>query len=267
MVRRTYVPAGHPPLFTGIIEEVGRVRRTEDLGGGRRFRVDASMSTELRPDQSVAINGTCLTVTDSGEDGFTVTAVEETLEKTTLGALGPADPVNLERAVRPSDRLDGHLVQGHVDETGRVLGVRRETNSRLYRVSFDPSFGRFLIPVGSIAVDGISLTVARLEEEAFTVSIIPHTYEHTNVPTWREGTEVNLEYDLIGKYVARHLEIDGAAGERADYAPRRAPEPDSGPSGAESLSDGGTAGTGEDASTPSSEEEITPEWLREQGFV
>lgn len=192
-------------MFTGIIEEVGQVTAVRDLGGGRRLTVEAAMAPELRPDQSVAVSGACQTVVAVEGRTFGVVAVEETLRKTTLGALSPGSPVNLERALQPGARLDGHFVQGHVDGTGTVVGVETQPTSWLYRIRFDPAFASYLIPVGSVTVDGISLTVARLEEGAFTVSIIPHTYEHTAVPTWKEGTEVNLEFDLLGKYVVRWL--------------------------------------------------------------
>lgn len=237
-------------VFTGIIEAVGRIAQVDELGGGRRLHVETGFSGSLRPDQSIAVNGACLTVTEASEDRFQVTAVEETLAKTTLGGLGRGDAVNLERALAAGDRLDGHLVQGHVDETGTVRSVRKETDSRLYEIAFDPAHAPFLIPVGSIAVDGISLTVARLGEETFTVSIIPHTYEHTNVPGWERGAAVNLEYDLIGKYVARQLGGGASGGEGTGL---------SGGSGEERPSGG--------AHGPSSEQEITLDWLREQGFA
>lgn len=194
-------------MFTGIIEEVGRLAKVEDLGGGKRLAIEAAMAPELRVDQSVSINGACQTVVgvDAGAGTFDVVSIEETLRKTTLGALKAGDPVNLERALQPDGRLDGHFVQGHVDATGTVVRLEREETDWLYTVRFDEAFAPYLIPVGSVAVDGISLTVARLEEDAFTVAIIPHTYDNTNVPTWKEGVEVNLEFDLIGKYVVRAI--------------------------------------------------------------
>lgn len=194
-------------MFTGIIEEVGRVAQVDDLGGGKRFTIAADMAPELRVDQSVSINGACQTVVDVDADAgtFAVVSIEETLRKTTFGTLAADDPVNLERALHPDGRLDGHFVQGHVDATGTVVDVEKEETNWLYRVRFDASFAPYLIPVGSIAIDGISLTVARLAEDTLTVAIIPHTYDNTNVPTWEAGTAVNLEFDLIGKYVVRAL--------------------------------------------------------------
>lgn len=197
-------------MFTGIIKEVGRIQHVDDLGGGKRFTIEAEMAPELRVDESVSINGACQTVVDVDAEAetFAVVSIEETLRKTTFSALAEGDPVNLERALRPDGRLDGHFVQGHVDATGTVVGVEREDTDWLYRIRFDEQFAPYLIPVGSVAIDGISLTVARLEGPTLTVAIIPHTYENTNVPTWTEGAAVNLEFDMIGKYVVRALTQD-----------------------------------------------------------
>ena len=214
-------------MFTGIIEELGTIAAVRDLGGGRRLSVEATMTPALRVDQSVAINGVCQTVVGVEGTTFDVVAVEETLRKTTVGVLTAGMPVNLERALQPTGRLDGHFVQGHIDATGEVVSVEKEQTNGLYRVRFDPRFAPYLIPVGSIALDGISLTVARLDERELTVAIIPHTYDNTNVATWKPGTRVNMEFDMIGKYVVGWLSKQG----------------------------GGEAGS-----------KITEEWLREQGF-
>jgi riboflavin synthase len=202
-------------VFTGIIEEVGTVAAIEPLGSdraGKRLTIKAEMASELEIDQSVSINGACQTVVDVDPDAatFAVDSIEETLRKTSFGYLDAGTPVNVERALQAGDRLDGHFVQGHVDTTGTVEAVEREETDWLYTIRFDPQYTAYLIPVGSIAVDGISLTVARLDEDAFTVAIIPHTYEETNVSeAWTEGAAVNLEFDLIGKYVARSLTATG----------------------------------------------------------
>ena len=202
-------------MFTGIIEEVGTVAAIEPLGSdraGKRLTIEAEMAPELRVDQSVSINGACQTVVevDSDTSTFAVDTIEETLRKTSFAYLNAGTPVNLERALQAGDRLDGHFVQGHVDTTGTVEAVEREETDWLYTIRFDPQYAAYLIPVGSIAVDGISLTVARLDEDTFTVAIIPHTYEETNVSSaWTEGAAVNLEFDLIGKYVARSLTASG----------------------------------------------------------
>ena len=202
-------------MFTGIIEEIGTVTQVESLGSdnaGKRLTIEAAMAPDLHVDQSVSINGACQTVVDVDAENhtFAVDSIEETLRKTTFGTLTPGTAVNLERALQAGDRLDGHFVQGHVDATGTVTRVEQEETDWLYTIEFDPQYASYLIPVGSIAVDGISLTVARLEDDAFTVAIIPHTYDETNVSTaWTKGAGVNLEFDLIGKYVARSLTASG----------------------------------------------------------
>jgi riboflavin synthase len=196
-------------MFTGIIQEMGTVAEVEPLGGdraGKRLTIEADLAGDLRVDESISINGACQTVVEAGDGAFQVVSIEETLRKTTLGELEAGAPVNLERALRADGRLDGHFVQGHVDATGTVVDVEREETDWLYRVRFDPEYAAFLIPVGSIAIDGISLTIARLGEGELTVAIIPHTYENTNVSTWAAGTAVNLEFDMIGKYVVGALQ-------------------------------------------------------------
>ncbi len=193
-------------MFTGIIEETGRIRQIEDLDGGRKLTIEASFAGDLRPDESVSINGACQTVVRNDDTSFDVVTIEETLRKTTFGALEEGQPVNLERAMKAGGRLDGHFVQGHVDATGEVVDVEREDTDWLYRIRFDREYRRYLIPVGSVALDGISLTVARLDSNELTVAIIPHTYEKTNVSSWQKGTPVNLEFDMIGKYVVGFME-------------------------------------------------------------
>lgn len=192
-------------MFTGIIEELGRVQQIEPLGGGMRLTIAAQMAPTLRPDQSVAVNGVCLTVVSASAAHFEVVVVEETLRKTTLGSLKPGMPVNLERALQAGARLDGHFVQGHVDTMGEVLEVIPEATGRLYRIRFPEAFRMYVVPTGSIALDGISLTVARLEGDTLTVAIIPHTLAKTNVSTWQPGGRVNIEFDVLGKYVVAWL--------------------------------------------------------------
>ena len=192
-------------MFTGIIEAVGLAARVEPLEGGRRLRIACPFAAELGVDESVAVNGVCLTVTAQDAEAFEAVAVEETLAKTSLGDLAEGDGVNLERALRLGDRLDGHLVQGHVDATGTVESVEALADSHLVRVRYPEAFAPYLIPAGSVTLDGISLTVARLEDEALTVAIIPHTWAHTTVGAWTPGRRVNVELDLVGKYVVRAL--------------------------------------------------------------
>jgi riboflavin synthase len=189
-------------MFTGIIQEIGKIVSVRNTGGGVQLTVDAPVSApSLAVSDSVSINGVCQTVIGKHGTGFMVEAVEETLKKTTLGGLRPDSRVNLELSVRLSDRLGGHLVLGHVDCTGKVVRVSRQASSWLVDVAFPAEFSRYLIPVGSIAVDGISLTVASLRDGEFTVSIIPHTAQNTTLGVVEGGTAVNLEFDLIGKYV------------------------------------------------------------------
>jgi len=200
-------------VFTGIIESIGAIRRIEQTGGGRRLSVSAPYAVELAVDQSVAVNGVCLTVTALDAGAFDADVVEETLTKTNLGLLETGDRVNLERAMQLGDRLDGHLVQGHVDATGEIIGVEALEASHMIHVAFPGSLDRYLIPVGSITVDGVSLTVARLEGNTFSVAIIPHTWERTTLSERRLGDRVNLEFDVVGKYVVRALERGVAHGE------------------------------------------------------
>ena len=204
-------------MFTGIIEEVGRVRSVHPLGGGLRLRIAASFAQELRVDQSVSVSGACQTVVAVEGDAFEVVSIEETLRKTNLGALREGASVNLERAMRPGDRLDGHLVQGHVDATGILQGMKQEATSRLYRVQVPREYAPFVIEAGSIALDGISLTVARLEDEHLSVAIIPHTLQQTAIEAnWRPGAAINLEFDMLGKYAIRWMETRFRAGGSTD---------------------------------------------------
>jgi len=194
-------------MFTGIIEDLGTLTAVRDLGGGRRLTIAGRMAPELRVDQSVAVNGVCQTVVTVESSTFDVVAIEETLKKTTLGDFAPGTRLNLERAMLPTTRLDGHMVQGHVDATGTVESIEKLATSTLVRVRFDERFAPYVIPVGSITLDGISLTVARLADHTLTVAIIPHTLSLTNAGTWRPGDSVNLEFDMIGKYVVRWLSV------------------------------------------------------------
>lgn len=192
-------------MFTGIIEEVGTIEAAAPLEGGRRLRVGCSFADALEVDESVAVDGVCLTVVARDERAFEAVAVEETLSKTALGARGVGDGVNLERALVLGSRLDGHLVQGHVDATGVIEGVEALADSHLVTVRYPADHADSLIPRGSIAVDGVSLTVARLDEPegTFVLAIIPHTWTKTTASGWTPGAAVNLEFDLVGKYVLR----------------------------------------------------------------
>lgn len=197
-------------MFTGIIKDVGRIAQIDDLGGGLRFTIHSRFASALTVDESIAVNGACQTVVAADEETFVVDSIEETLRKTTFSTLSVGDPVNLERPLKAGGRLDGHFVQGHVDATGTIVQVDQEDTDWLYTVSFPERFQRYLIPVGSITIDGISLTVARIGEGTLTVAIIPHTYEHTIVSdVWSKGAAVNLEFDMLGKYVVGFMETQG----------------------------------------------------------
>jgi len=200
-------------MFTGIIEEVGSIAANERFGGGARLSVRGPrVSRELAVNDSVAVNGVCQTVVALEGEIFRVEAVEETLRKTTLGDLSAGASVNLELPLRLSDRLGGHLVQGHVDGVGLISSVIKQPSSWLVSVQFPPEFRRYVIPVGSIAIDGISLTVAKLEGNQLTVSVIPHTLANTTLGNARSGTRVNLEFDLVGKYIEQMVTTGSGEG-------------------------------------------------------
>ena len=202
-------------MFTGIIQEIGHVAGVVRVGGGVHLSIAAPTSTqELHANDSVAVNGVCQTVVEKKGEIFRVEAVEETLAKTTLGELRESSSVNIELPLKLNDRLGGHMVQGHVDTVGNVRTVVKKASSWLISIGFPVEFRRYLIPVGSIAVDGVSLTVASLREDEFVVSIIPHTLENTTLVQVTPGTRVNLEFDLIGKYI-ENLVLSGAAKEGA----------------------------------------------------
>lgn len=191
-------------MFTGIIQEVGHTSAAQPQGGSVRLTIRAPHSTpQLSVNDSIAINGVCQTVVAKRDDEFTVEAVEETLKKTTLGGLSAQTPVNLELPLRLNDRLGGHLLLGHVDGVGVITSIRPLQNSSLYDIKMPEQFLRYVIPAGSIAVDGVSLTVARLSGYTISVSIIPHTMTNTIFHRYTKGTTVNLEFDLIGKYIER----------------------------------------------------------------
>lgn len=200
-------------MFTGIIEEVGKITSVIGGGGGKRLEIGCSFSQQLSIDDSVAVNGVCLTVVAKSDNAFEAVAIEETLAKSSLGSLDPGHIVNLERAMVFGGRVDGHIVQGHVDGTGRVVDIEKRGSSHEIVIEHDTADHNMLIPKGSVTLDGISLTVAGLETGLIKVAIIPHTFENTNVRTWQRGTVVNIEFDMIGKYVVRYL--DGL-GDRKD---------------------------------------------------
>jgi riboflavin synthase len=190
-------------MFTGIIETLGKVTELRHEQGNLHITVESAISHELKIDQSVAHNGVCLTVVAIADGKHTVTAIEETLNKTSLGKLKTGDVVNLERCMQMNARLDGHIVQGHVDQTAKCIDFKELNGSWEYTFEYDPSIGNITVEKGSICVNGISLTVVNSKDNSFSVAIIPYTFEHTNLQQVREGDMVNLEFDIIGKYVAR----------------------------------------------------------------
>jgi riboflavin synthase len=190
-------------MFTGIIETLGEVNNIIKEGTNIHFTVNSSICAELKIDQSVAHNGVCLTVVSLNENSHTVTAIEETLNKTSLGNLKVGSKINLERCMQMNARLDGHIVQGHVDQIATCVLVNELNGSWEYRFKYDTNFGNVTVEKGSICVNGISLTVVNSQVDEFSVFIIPYTFEHTNLHQVTVGATVNLEFDIIGKYVAR----------------------------------------------------------------
>jgi len=195
-------------MFTGIIETLGTVQNIQREGDNIHFTIASNISSELKIDQSVAHNGVCLTVVAIHENTHTVTAIDETLQKTNLGNLQVGAKVNLERCMQMNARLDGHIVQGHVDQTATCVLVKELDGSWEYRFKYDASRGNVTVEKGSICVNGISLTVVNSADDEFSVFIIPYTHEHTNLQDVKIGDTVNLEFDIIGKYVARLMARD-----------------------------------------------------------
>tara|TARA_B100000900_G_scaffold403509_1_gene410683 strand:+ start:3703 stop:4284 length:582 start_codon:yes stop_codon:yes gene_type:complete len=190
-------------MFTGIIESLGKIIDVKVDRGNIDFTIESDIGKELKVDQSVSHNGVCLTVTDTNNNHHTVTAVKETLDKSSLKNFSVNDLINLERAMKLGERLDGHLVQGHVDGIAKCIGVSVNDGSWIYKFEFDISNEVLLIEKGSICINGVSLTVFDIAENTFKVTIIPYTYENTSFKTLREGDIVNIEFDMIGKYLAR----------------------------------------------------------------
>ncbi len=188
-------------MFTGIVEATGKVIARNEEGANVHFRISASFIAELKVDQSISHNGVCLTVTEINETNYSVTAIAETLKRSNLGQLVPGDFINLERCMKIGDRLDGHLVQGHVDTTADCIKIQNENGSWLFRFRYDSKSG-LTVSKGSICINGVSLTVVDSLTGEFSVAIIPFTFEHTNFSSLKVGDQVNLEFDIVGKYVA-----------------------------------------------------------------
>ena len=198
-------------MFTGLVEAVGELVDRTTTSGGCRLRIATALASELAMGDSLAVNGVCLTVVAAGDGQMAADVGPETLRVTTLGSLGVGSAVNLERPLRADGRLGGHFVQGHVDAIGRIEELRREAEFLWLTAGFPRELAPFLVTKGSVAVDGISLTVARLAADRFDIQVVPYTLEHTNLGRARIGDPVNLECDIVGKYVARAAEIAGLA--------------------------------------------------------
>ena len=190
-------------MFTGIIETLGTIQEIKKENTNVHITMNSSITSELQIDQSVAHNGICLTVVAIKDNSYTVTAIDETIKKTNLSDWKVGDSVNLERAMKLGDRLDGHIVQGHVDQTGICITAKETNGSWLYTFEYDENLNNITIEKGSITVNGVSLTVVNSKKNQFSVAIIPYTHEHTNFKNFEVGTKINLEFDVIGKYVSR----------------------------------------------------------------
>jgi riboflavin synthase len=192
-------------LFTGIIETLGKVTQLKREQGNLHISVQSQIANELKIDQSVAHNGVCLTVVEIKNDYHIVTAIDETLQKSNIGNLQVGDFINLERCMQMNGRLDGHIVQGHVDQTAVCTNLQETNGSWVYTFEYDDTKGNLTVEKGSVCVNGISLTVVNSKDNSFSVAIIPYTYEHTNLQQVQVGNKVNLEFDIIGKYVAKMM--------------------------------------------------------------
>jgi len=190
-------------MFTGIIETLGTIKDLKKENDNLHITISSSITNELKIDQSVSHNGVCLTVVSIENDCYTVTAIRETIEKTNLGEWKTGDLINLERAMKLGDRLDGHIVQGHVDQTGTCQSIEEANGSWYFTFEYDKAFSNITIEKGSITVNGVSLTVVNSKINEFSVAIIPYTFEHTNFQNFKVGTKINLEFDVVGKYVSR----------------------------------------------------------------
>ena len=194
-------------MFTGIIEQIAEVVKVESEGSNVHISLKSTITSELKIDQSVAHNGVCLTVVKINGDEYIVTAIKETLDKSNIGLLVVGNKVNIERCLKVGDRLDGHMVQGHVDQTAKCVEVKKENGSYVYTFKHKES-DNMTVEKGSVCVNGISLTVVNSKDTSFSVAIIPYTHEHTNFHEFKEGTIVNIEFDVLGKYIAKQFMRD-----------------------------------------------------------
>ncbi|MCC5905675.1 MAG: riboflavin synthase [Balneolaceae bacterium] len=196
-------------MFTGIVEEVGTVESVNEMKGGKDLAISATFAGEVHVDESIAVDGVCLTVVSFNSEKFHVQCVDETLRKTSLGELKKGSPINLERSLTLDKAVEGHIVQGHVDTTGIVKKIEKDGADLLITVEYPEEFEDYIVGRGSVAIDGISLTVAREQDNQFTVAIIPYTWDHTNLNSKKEGSSVNIEFDVFGKYIVKYLQKRG----------------------------------------------------------
>ncbi len=194
-------------MFTGIIESLGRVKEVTEKGTNKIYWIESPLAPQLKVDQSIAHNGVCLTIEEVTPTSYRVTAVAETLAKTALSTWGAGTLVNLERSLLPTSRLDGHFVQGHVDATGQCVKIKNCSGSWELDFSFPKKFAQLIIEKGSICVNGISLTAFKVKKDSFRVAVIPYTWQHTNLHHLKEGQAVNLEFDVLGKYIAKQKSL------------------------------------------------------------
>ena len=190
-------------MFTGIIEQIAEVVKVESEGSNVHISLKSTITSELKIDQSVAHNGVCLTIVELSDEQYKVTAIQETLLKSNLGSLKEGSVLNVERCMTMNGRLDGHIVQGHVDKKGKVKDIKESEGSWYYHIEHEVDKELYTVPKGSITINGVSLTVVDSRPDGFSVAIIPYTYEHTNFHEFQIGTPVNLEFDVVGKYIAK----------------------------------------------------------------
>src|SRR5690554_1885185 len=194
-------------MFTGIIQETGKIRRIEQKGSGKHIIIECrNLQSDMEPGASVACNGICLTVTDLDKNSIRVEAMEETISRTTLSGWQVGDFLNLERSVRAGGNLDGHIVQGHVDSVSAVLRIEQLGTSKILKIAIPDGYEKFIVDKGSVVLNGVSLTVTSLTSESFSVSLVNYTIEHTNLKDLKPGSKVNIEFDVIGKYIARYID-------------------------------------------------------------
>ncbi len=193
-------------MFTGIVEEIGIVEEVKEMKGGRELAISSSFVHEVHVDESIAVNGVCLTVVSFDEKSFQVQCVDETLRKTNLGTLKKGSPVNLERSLTLEKAIEGHIVQGHVDITGTVTKIDQDGADILMTIEYPSEYENYIVGRGSVAVDGISMTVARDEGNKFVLAVIPYTWDYTNLKHKKIGDPINIEFDVFGKYIIKYLE-------------------------------------------------------------